>query len=114
MAGVGARGSGPEPLAAARLHSARQAASGIGISRNTARAEFSRAPVSVDASIACGTVFPYSRVDGCRGPRKHKVRLLSVMLAFTQSPPIRNVRLEAKQGLRHSRRDRIRRRIRGR
>src|SRR5437868_6565287 len=102
MAGVGARGSEPEPPATARLHSARQAASGIGISRNTARAEFSRVLISVDASIACGTVFPYSHVEGCRGPRKHKIRLLGVILAFTQSPPMQNVRLEAKQGLRHS------------
>src|SRR5690348_1634924 len=114
MAGAGARGSEPERLAAARLHSARQAASGIGISWNTARAEFSRAPVSVDASIASGTVFPYSRVDGYRGPSKHKIRLLSVMLAFTQSPLMRNVRLDTKQGLRHSRRDRTRREIHGR
>jgi len=53
-------------------------------------------------------------VDGYRGPSKHKIRLLSVMLAFTQSPLMRNVRLDAKQGLRHSRRDRTRREIHGR
>jgi len=55
MAADGARGSTPGAQAAARLHSARQAARGIGISRKAARAETSRAPASVDISIACST-----------------------------------------------------------
>src|SRR5262245_41127163 len=100
MAADGARGSEPESPTIALLRNAKQTARGIGISRNTARAEFSRAAVSPDASIACGTVFLCSRLNDCRGPRGEKTRLL--MLAFQPMPLMRNFRLESKQGLRHS------------